>query len=112
MNHFDGSHEFQHILRVVGLAHEIYEKTVSSTSSASAVTNADTPAHEMDLDIITLGALLHDVGDRKYLKEGEDGKTMVRDLLLGLGAKNELAQKVQTICSAVSFSEEVKEYGR
>ncbi len=104
MNKFDGSHDFNHIKRVVGLAH-----LISSAVTASSTTGSTTSTKPLDLTVITLAAMLHDVGDRKYLKEGHDPNTQVRDLLLGFGADPELARKVQTICLAVSFNSEMKD---
>jgi uncharacterized protein len=105
MNKFDGSHDFSHIRRVLGTAHQIYSQ-ITKTSVENSSNNARQP---LDLEVITLCAVLHDVGDRKYLKEGENQKTLVQDLLLGFGADIELAMKVQTICLAVSYSEEKKD---
>jgi uncharacterized protein len=97
MSHYDGSHDYAHIQRVLALARQI--------ASASS-----TPAY--DPLAITLSALLHDVGDKKYLKPGKDASTLVRDVLLGFNAPAELAGKVQTIVSAVSYSSEVKDPGK
>jgi len=98
MNNFDGSHDFNHIKRVLGLSHRLYN------------TLSEAPSHpKLDLTIITLSALLHDVGDRKYLKPGEDPNTLVQNLLLSLGASAVLAQTVQTICSGVSYSSEIQD---
>jgi len=96
MSNFDSSHDFTHIQRVVGLAHEIYFETKKAN-----------PETQLNKDIITLGALLHDVGDRKYLKSGEDGNKVVFDLLITLGAPSVLATEIQTIVSGVSYSSEV-----
>jgi uncharacterized protein len=105
MDQFDGSHDFSHIRRVLGTAHQIY----SQITKASTGNSPNNGKHPLDLAVITLCALLHDVGDRKYLKEGENQKTLVRDMLLSFGADIELAMKVQTICLAVSYSEEKKD---
>ncbi|TVY80666.1 Uncharacterized protein LSUE1_G004507, partial [Lachnellula suecica] len=71
---------------------------------------ADAPSSiTLDPTTITLSALLHDVGDRKYLQKGDDPSIMVRDLLLGFGAEQALAEKVQPICSGVSCSSEIKD---
>jgi uncharacterized protein len=53
MQNYDASHSWDHIERVVSLAHHIY-------------THSD-PAFQATLDLRTihLAALLHDVGDRK-----------------------------------------------
>jgi uncharacterized protein len=105
MDQFDGSHDFSHIRRVLGTAHQIY----SQITKASTGNSPNNGKHPLDLAVITLCALLHDIGDRKYLKEGENQKTLVQDLLLSFGAGIELAMKVQTICLAVSYSEEKKD---
>lgn len=97
MLNFDGSHDFNHITRVVGLAHQIYHEILKNE-----------PNTKLHLGTITLGALLHDVGDRKYLKEGENQLSLVQDILLELGAHEDLAAKVQAICLGVSHSGEVK----
>lgn len=99
MSNYDGSHDYSHIDRVTRLAQHIYtlEKPIN-------------PA--LDGSIVTLAAYLHDVGDKKYLKAGEDATTMVRELLLSFGADAELAQKVQTICLGVSYSSEIKDRQR
>jgi uncharacterized protein len=105
MNQFDGSHDFSHIRRVIGTSHQIYSQ-ITKTSVENSLNNTKQP---LELEVITLCALLHDVGDRKYLKEGENQKTLVQDLLLSFGANIGLAMKVQTICLAVSYSEEKKD---
>ncbi|KAL2148672.1 hypothetical protein VTH82DRAFT_1819 [Thermothelomyces myriococcoides] len=94
MQNYDASHSWDHIERVVAMAHHIY-------------TNSD-PAFQSTLDLRTihLAALLHDVGDRKYLKPGEDPTTQVQTLLLSHSCPPDLATRVQTICSAVSYSTE------
>ncbi|KAK8089242.1 hypothetical protein PG997_004203 [Apiospora hydei] len=94
MSNYDGSHDFNHIQRVLGLSRYIY----------THATNKET----LDLHAIVLSALLHDVGDKKYLQPGQDASTMVHKLLLSLGADEQLAQKVQTICLGVSYSSEIK----
>lgn len=93
MSHYDSSHDFAHIERVLALAYLI--------AGASS-----TPP--LDLDVVTLAALLHDVGDRKYLQPGEDASRVVYNFLCRSGANTVLAQKVQTVVSHVSFSNEVK----
>jgi len=98
MSKYDGSHDFNHIKRVVGLAHLIYKECKEVEDDL-----------ELDLHVITLAALLHDVGDKKYLKEGEDGNTLVLAKLLSFGAPEELAIKVQRIVLGVSYSSEIKD---
>jgi uncharacterized protein len=92
MAHYDGSHDYNHILRVLGLARKI------------AASSPD----QYDPLVVTLAALLHDVGDKKYLEPGQDSTTLVRDVLLAFDVDAELAARVQTIVSTVSYSSEIK----
>ncbi|KAG9247376.1 hypothetical protein BJ878DRAFT_532626 [Calycina marina] len=99
MSNYDGSHDFNHIRRVVGLAHLIYNEMKEDPFDSS----------ELDLHVITLAALLHDVGDKKYLELGQDANTLVLATLLGLGAPEDLAIKVQRIVLGVSYSSEIQD---
>lgn len=96
MSHYDASHDFKHIQRVLALSVSL----ASSAKSSEAAYN---------LVIVKLAALLHDVGDRKYLLPGQDSTTLVREVLLSLGADSTTASTVQAIASAVSYSSEVKD---
>lgn len=81
---------------MVGLAHLIYKESKEDED-------------ELDLNVITLAALLHDVGDKKYLEEGQDASTLVLATLLSFGAAEDLAIKVQRIVLGVSYSSEIKD---
>ncbi|KAI1396417.1 hypothetical protein F4819DRAFT_134672 [Hypoxylon fuscum] len=98
MANYDGSHDFNHIERVLGLAKYIHAHS------------PENPAR--DQQVVVLSALLHDVGDKKYLKPGEDSSTLVYELLLSLGAPEQLARRVQTVCLGVSYSSEIKDPAR
>lgn len=98
MSNYDGSHDFNHIKRVVGLAHLIYNESKEEVLMYGI---------ELDLHIITLAALMHDVGDKKYLEPGQDGSTLVLATLLSFGAPEALALKVQRIVLGVSYSSEI-----
>lgn len=100
MAKYDGSHDFHHVRRVVGLAHVIYNETRQEIGY-------DDENTQLDLQVITLAALLHDVGDRKYLEPGQDASTLVLATLLGFGASEDLAIKVQRIVSGVSYTSEL-----
>ncbi|KAH7346511.1 hypothetical protein BKA65DRAFT_428916 [Rhexocercosporidium sp. MPI-PUGE-AT-0058] len=104
MNKLDGSHDFNHIKRVVGIAH-----LISSSITASPTTDGIPNTQKLDPTVVTLGAMLHDVGDRKYLEPEQDPTIQVRDLLLSFGADTDLAEKVQTICLGVSWNAEMKD---
>ncbi|KAM5352474.1 hypothetical protein ACJ41O_005197 [Fusarium nematophilum] len=95
MSNYDASHDFNHIKRVLSLSHHIQSRTPSTRRS-----------------LVTLAALLHDVGDKKYLRPGEDPSQMVSALLVSFGAPPSLADTVQAICLGVSYSSEVKDPAR
>ena len=103
MSKYDGSHDFNHIRRVVGLAHLIYKEILAEAENLGE----DEP--ELDLNVVTLAALLHDVGDKKYLEPGQDSNTLVLATLLSFGAPEDLAIKVQRIVLGVSYSTEMKD---
>lgn len=97
MRGYDPSHDYSHLLRVRQTARNI-----------EADQRDRCPKLKIDSTVVILSALLHDVGDRKYVKEHEDATTLVRDTLLGFGASSDLAERVQLICTNVSWSAEIK----
>lgn len=106
MSHYDASHDFKHIQRVLGLAQFILREETSRGTSSQSVQK---PPTQYDGTVVTLGALLHDVGDKKYLQPGQDYTTLVREVLLERGAPVELADTVQDLALHVSFSTEKKD---
>ncbi len=101
MDMFDPSHDYRHVQRVFELA-MITEKRERSSD----------PMAGYRLNIIALASLLHDVGDKKYLAEGEVGETMVERLLLSFKADAALASEVQAIVNHVSYSSEIRDPGK
>lgn len=99
MQAHDPSHNPAHVTRVVRLAHRLL--------AAERARGSDISYHDT---VITLAALLHDIGDRKYIPPGstQDPTTIVRDTLIDSGCDRLIAQKVQTIVSNVSYSSEIK----
>lgn len=97
MAQYDGSHDFQHIERVLSLARTIHASEMQGDKAMVGY----------DKHVIELAATLHDVGDKKYLKAGEDPANMVLDVLKNLGADETLARKVQDIVTHVSYTSEV-----
>lgn len=93
MSRFDASHDYEHILRVYYLARMI----------------ATREAYHYNLHVIELASLLHDVGDKKYLNPGEDGSTIVQNILLKFGEPMSVAKEVQEIVSYVSYSTEIED---
>ncbi|KAI9729698.1 MAG: hypothetical protein M1834_006649 [Cirrosporium novae-zelandiae] len=96
MSQFDPSHGYAHIQRVVALAKQI--------AAQELILHPSTSYNHL---VIHLAALLHDIGDKKYLKPGEDPTTMVFNLLQLHGASTALGSRVQSIVSHVSFSSEI-----
>ena len=92
MANYDASHDFNHIQRVLNLAQHIQSHTPNTSR-----------------EIVTLCALLHDVGDRKYVKPGEDASRLIYDYLVSIGVPSDLAEKIQIISLAVSYSSEIKD---
>jgi uncharacterized protein len=100
--HFDASHDWTHVQRVVALAQHILRTELASTVAKSAT---NTPLSPL---VVELAALLHDVGDHKYTSsDTADTPSPVQHLLSSLGAADTLAQTVQEIVSCVSYSHEV-----
>ena len=97
MSQYDASHDYRHIERVLGLAQTIQAREQSFQ-----------PDIQYRAELVTLGSIMHDVGDRKYLKPGQDGMTMAHNFLRELGANESLATEVQTIINHVSYSNECK----
>ncbi|PKX89676.1 uncharacterized protein P174DRAFT_507342 [Aspergillus novofumigatus IBT 16806] len=113
MSAHDPSHNPAHVHRVVTLARTVLEKEQLAH-----------PDITYDADVVKLAALLHDIGDRKYLTQvaaatsaaGEqqqqaavDPGRMVEQALLAHGADAALAARVQTIVTHVSYSKEAKD---
>lgn len=97
MARFDMSHDFNHILRVLALAKHILAKELEAS-----------PWKKLHKQAVILAALLHDVGDKKYAKPGEDSEHMIQQLLQSLGCPSRFTAKVALIVEHVSYSNEVK----
>ncbi|EED17096.1 HD superfamily hydrolase, putative [Talaromyces stipitatus ATCC 10500] len=103
MSGHDPSHNPTHVHRVVSLAHRIL---------ASELTlHPDTAPIKYNKTVITLAAILHDIGDHKYLPtdgSAADPKQLVYNALLSHGADEQLASRVQTIVNNVSYTNETR----
>lgn len=97
MSKYDNSHDYQHILRVVSNANHILQ----------AESKMD-PSVTYDTTTLFLAALLHDVGDHKYAKPGEDIENQIANALKQRGASEKLALKVQTIVKNISYTNEAR----
>ncbi|KKK17838.1 hypothetical protein P175DRAFT_0499974 [Aspergillus ochraceoroseus IBT 24754] len=114
MKAHDPSHNPAHIHRVVSLALSILKAEQSLPN-----------ARKYDPEIVHLAALLHDIGDRKYLPQvlastsasasgsskdkPVEATQLVKTALLSHGASATLASRVQAIVSAVSYTSECKD---
>jgi uncharacterized protein len=96
MSRYDMSHDFNHILRVLSFAKRILESEQEDGSK------------HFDEQAIVLAALLHDVGDKKYLQPGAVAETMITAVLQKHGCPTRLMSKVALIVEHVSFSSEIK----
>ncbi|KAH0224448.1 hypothetical protein KCV03_g3630, partial [Aureobasidium melanogenum] len=97
MSRYDASHDFKHVTRVFALSRRILEQETQTFQGVS-----------YDPQAVLLAAMLHDVGDHKYHKPGENPENQIAEHLLEHGASPDLAMKVQLIAKNVSFSNEVK----
>jgi uncharacterized protein len=101
MSKYDNSHDYQHILRVLSNTNRILQAELKSNPSVT-----------YDTTSLFLAALLHDVGDHKYAKPGEDIENQIANTLLQHSASSELARKVQTMVKNVSYTNEVRDPAR
>lgn len=118
---FDASHDYSHIVRVVGLAKQILKAEKISR-----------PSIPYDSTTVILAALLHDIGDHKYAQNPSPSaaaappphspptetssdfsppKPVVPEhtplsFLLSISSPPELAHSIQEIVDAVSFTQE------
>ncbi|KAI4608309.1 hypothetical protein J4E83_009111 [Alternaria metachromatica] len=98
MSKYDNSHDYNHILRVVSNAHRILQAELVRDPSVSYDTTA-----------LFLAALLHDVGDHKYIKPGQLAERRISEILINRGCSYELAIVVDNIVNHVSYSHEIRE---
>lgn len=98
MSKYDNSHDYNHILRVVSNANRILQAELVRDPSVSYDTTA-----------LFLAALLHDVGDHKYVRPGQNAERQILDILEDHGSNYELAVVVDNIVNHVSYSHEIRE---
>lgn len=98
---FDASHDFAHVLRVTAIACKLLEQENKVSLSTNGVLRYS-PL------IVILGALLHDVDDKKYINSPAAQMPAAKQKLLQLNVSPDLASKVQTLIEGVSFSSEKK----
>ncbi len=104
MSNHDASHDYQHVERVVRLARQLASSEPSPPPSTHTTEN-----HSYNMLIVTLAALLHDVGDRKYLSsQKQDGTHLAFKFLISIHVPSDLAERVHKIINAVSYSHEIQ----
>lgn len=94
MSNYDSSHDWLHIQRVRKTAREL-----ALDESAR---------RPVDVGLVDIAALLHDVGDVKYCKPGEDQRSVIANLLAPNGIDPETIDKVCVIVENVSFRKELE----
>lgn len=87
----DASHDWDHVQRVRKIAKHIgqHEKGV-------------------DMEIVDLAALFHEIGDEKYAKDGEDAATLISTFLRSVSYPQERAQTVVKVATSVSFRHQIR----
>lgn len=96
MQDWDESHGYQHVERVHLLSQRI------------ALEQSRRSHQQFKPLIVTLAALLHDVGDHKYT-DGEGETERASTFLASIAAPPDVVTAVQEIVNAVSYSKEVKD---
>lgn len=97
MSRYDMSHDFNHIRRVLALSKHILAEELR-----------DKPGKKLDEQAVILGALLHDVGDKKYAKPDENAAILVSNILAKHNCSQRFIAKVTLIVENVSYTNEVK----
>ncbi|KAI3658315.1 hypothetical protein MP638_004148 [Amoeboaphelidium occidentale] len=97
-NKFDVSHDILHVQRV------------KSTALSLAAMEAKHNQTQIDLEVVKLAALLHDVGDYKYAKEGSPSAAEeVSKLLNELQYAQTTIDKVLYVIENISFRKEISQ---
>ena len=84
-------HDWWHIVRVYNNALDIAEKEGTFYEG------------NIDVFVVELGALLHDVADHKFGYSDKDRKEIISNFLMELGVQNEIIEHVVYIANNISF---------
>lgn len=93
----DASHDAAHVFRVRDLALSLALEQGLSSSPDS-------------MEIVELAALLHDIGDYKYMRDSSEEK-IVEDFLVNEGIKDSKRMKIIDIIKGMGFKDELKGLG-
>jgi uncharacterized protein len=95
MSQNDGSHNWEHIQRVVAIALRLDEAEMPWY-----------PEDHFDPTKLFLAMIVHDVGDKNYLKEGETEEQKTKDCLKAGGTPSQLIEDIWVIANGVSYTAE------
>jgi uncharacterized protein len=96
-DHMDATHDYEHIQRVVMLAHRLYHST-----------NPEIEPWKLQIDklLMYLGAMMHDIGDRKYLRPGETTESVLENMIIECCLPVTLGKHLLYLIPRVSFNRE------
>lgn len=100
MSRYDSSHDFNHVKRVQNNALHILSQETRDADQ--------TGLSRYDRHAVILASVLHDVGDRKYAKAGENAESLISEVLLRNNCPPDFATKVVAIVQHVSYSNEIR----
>lgn len=113
MAKFDSSHDMYHVERVVALGNKNNRNSSWKKSliflwwcaALDIAKDCSTKDQAVDLQVVELAALCHDVGDRKYYQGKETGGQLIEKFLQEHGY--EKASLVSKIVDHIGFSKEL-----
>ena len=96
---FDASHDFAHVKRVTSNAIAIFDEEQNRLPQLNPMT-------------ILLGALLHDVEDKKYIASTAPSESAIERILLSCGFAEDYVSNIRQLIEGVSYSSEIKDPAR
>ena len=96
---FDASHDFAHVKRVTSNTIAIFDEEQSKSPRLSPM-------------IVLLGALLHDVEDKKYIGSTAPSESAIEGILLSCGFAGDYVSNIRQLIEGVSYSSEIKNPAR
>lgn len=93
----DSSHDWSHVERVRKMALKLAEKEGAMNSAIN-----------IDKQIVELAALLHDVGDSKFLPHGEKGEKVLSNTMDMLNYPERFKEAISWIVPRISFRHELE----
>lgn len=100
----DPSHDFYHVKRVHKLALWIASDVIIFTSNSESRINSS----NLDMLRLQLCAILHDVGDHKYLKEGETTIELLTNVFKEIDIPSDLHDKLIEDIISISWTYQKK----